>query len=105
VVRRRGGTDQDRATGARFDQHDAPQDYRAHHFLAERGFREQQRVRLLVIDLERVGLASAMPSTKEGLRESWLSSPEKLPGQCSVTGSSCPWPSRPVTWIARLSTT
>ena len=48
---------------------------------------------------------TATPSTKEGRRESWLSSPEKLPGPCSVTGSSCPWPSRPVTRIAPERTT
>ncbi len=51
VVRRRGGADQDRATGARFDQGDAPQDHRAHHLLAKRGFRDQQRVQLLGIEL------------------------------------------------------
>src|SRR2546425_11110365 len=55
--RRRGGTDQDRATGARFDQRDAPQDHRAHHFFAERGFRDEQRVQLRGIDLERFGLS------------------------------------------------
>ena len=52
-----GSADQHRAARARLDQRHAPQDHRAHHLLAERGFGDQQRVQLLGVDLERVGLA------------------------------------------------
>ena len=48
---------------------------------------------------------TATPSTKDGLPESWLTSPEKLPGPCSTTAKSWLWTSRPVTRIAPDSTT
>ena len=56
-IRRLSGADQHRAARARLDQRHTTQDHRAHQLFAERGFRDQQRVQLLGVNLDYLGFS------------------------------------------------